>query len=182
MVTGRVDGQPSLMSEVTSKGEARPTVVHLHLTKPIDVDPGRSRELLGDRAEDWLGSRVDLPRPGAGLRRYLTDLALSLGGQASRVLFRKATFVDLGPVMPIADGWALEINWSSATLAPLFPVFAGYLSVTPSTLTLDGYYAPPGGEVGLALDRLVLHVAARSIARWLLDRVAEALTQPATLR
>ncbi len=166
------------MSEITTRGEARPTVVHLHLTRSIAADKHRVRDLLGDLAGQWLGSPVTDPPPSPGLRRHATDLTLSVGDGSSGVLFRKAAFVDLGPVCAIPGGWALEINWCSATLAPLFPVFAGYLSVTASTLlTLDGYYAPPGGEVGLALDRLILHVAARGTAQRLLDRLAEALAE-----
>jgi hypothetical protein len=68
----------------------------------------------------------------------------------------------------------VEISWRSATLAPLFPVFSGWLTVGPGELRLDGYYAPPGGALGLAADRALLRLAARGTARWLLGQLRHA--------
>ncbi len=88
--------------------------------------------------------------------------------------FKKAAFVDVGPVRPLSDGSReVEISWRSSSLAPLFPVFAGHLALTPAEIRLEGYYAPPGGEVGLVLDRAFLNIAARGTARWFLGRVTE---------
>jgi len=47
--------------------------------------------------------------------------------------------------------------------------------VTSSELRLEGYYAPPGGELGVILDRAFLNIAARGTARWFLAKVATAL-------
>jgi len=41
------------------------------------------------------------------------------------VTFRKATYVDLGRVQALNNGWEVEVSWRAATLAPLFPVFSG---------------------------------------------------------
>jgi hypothetical protein len=49
------------------------------------------------------------------------------------------------------------------------------LTVGAEEFRLEGYYAPPGGELGLVLDRALLGIAARGTARWFLERVTEAL-------
>ena len=72
-----------------------------------------------------------------------------------------------------ADGCDIEIGWQSSSLAPLFPVFAGHLTLTPSEIRLEGYYAPPGGDLGAVLDKAFLSIAARGTARWFLERAAQ---------
>lgn len=88
---------------------------------------------------------------------------------------RKAAFVDLGAVESRGGGCAVEIAWRSSNLAPLFPVFAGHLTVGSGRLLVEGCYAPPGGEIGLILDRALLGVVARRTAVWLLGVVGDAL-------
>jgi hypothetical protein len=39
-------------------------------------------------------------------------------------------------------------------------------------LRLDGVYAPPGGGIGLLVDRALLHFVAQRTAIWFLERVA----------
>jgi hypothetical protein len=85
--------------------------------------------------------------------------------------------VDLGEMRRTADGCEVEIGWRSSSLAPLFPVFAGKLILRPNELLLEGYYAPPGGEIGAALDKAFLNIAARGTARWFLGKAVEALRQ-----
>jgi hypothetical protein len=122
----------------------------------------------------WLGTPV--ASPTADRRRYLTDLSLPVRDHSPQLTFRKAAYVDMGEARATADGCELEIGWQSSSLAPLFPVFAGRLRVTPTEITLEGFYAPPGGEFGAVLDRAFLNIAARGTARWFLERAAEALS------
>ena len=121
----------------------------------------------------WLGNQVEPAR--AGTRRFLTDLSLPVRERSRLVLFKKAAYVDLGPIRATPDGCTVEISWQSASLAPLFPVFAGRLTLSGDEVTLEGFYAPPGGEVGMVLDRAFLNIAARGTGRWFLGRIAEAL-------
>lgn len=126
-------------------------------------------------ARAWLGPEVN-PAP-LGMRRHHTDLRLRVSERPSFVTFRKAAYVDLGPIRPLDPGWEVEIGWRAATLAPLFPVFSGQLVTHDGELTLSGWYAPPGGSMGRIADRALLHVAAEGTARWLLgelDRAAQA--------
>ena len=90
------------------------------------------------------------------------------------VTFRKAAYVDIGPLRALNEGWQAEIGWQAASLAPLFPVFAGTIVIRSGELTLSGSYAPPGGVIGRAADRALLHIAAEGTARWFLARVDEA--------
>ncbi len=157
-----------------------PSTVHLRLVQPASVDPKRALKLLEAPDADWLGTPVDSPREGA--RRFLTDLSLPVRDKSPHMIFRKAAFVDLGPTRLTDTGCAIDISWRSSSLAPLFPVFAGHLSIEPRAIALEGYYAPPGGEIGLVLDRAFLNIAARGTARWFLGRVTEALAAGAGMR
>ena len=160
--------------------------VHLRLSRPAHIDLESARHRFDAAA--WLGFEIGLDdrRPPNGtptpddqrIRRYETDLGLPLRPGSQRTIFRKAAVVDLGAPQTTANGLHVPIAWQSATMAPLFPVFAGALEVLPDELVLDGWYAPPGGSAGLVVDRAFLNVAARGTARWFLDRIAEAIESP----
>jgi hypothetical protein len=45
-------------------------------------------------------------------------------------------------------------------------------------LSISGWYAPPGGVVGRAADRALLHIAAEGTARWLLGELDRAAAGP----
>lgn len=123
-------------------------------------------------ARSWLGPEIE---PAVeGMRRHEADLQLRAGDRPTLVTFRKAAFVDIGPVQPLNDGWEAEIGWRASSFAPLFPVFSGTIVARDGELTLSGSYAPPGGVVGRAADRALLHIAAEGTARWLLGRLDEA--------
>ena len=143
----------------------------LRLVQPATVDVARTLTLFADQATAWLGIPVATTRPG--FRRYLTDLTLPIRDHAPSLVFRKAAFVDVGEMRQTADGCDIEIGWQSPSLAPLFPVFAGHLTLTPSEIRLEGYYAPPGGDLGAVLDKAFLSIAARGTARWFLERAAQ---------
>jgi hypothetical protein len=140
------------------------------------VQIGRAVPLLVEQAPDWLGSPTPSGRPGS--RRFLTDLSFPIRDHAPSMTFNKAAYVDLGAVRTGPTSCDIEIEWRSASLAPLFPVFAGHLIVTPTELRLEGYYAPPAGELGAVLDRAFLNIAARGTARWFLGRATAILERP----
>jgi hypothetical protein len=88
----------------------------------------------------WLGPEVEPAPPG--LRRHHTDLRLRVGDRPSIVTFRKAAYVDLGPLQSLGDGWQVEVQWRASTLAPLFPVFSGTIVARGDELTVSGWYDP----------------------------------------
>jgi hypothetical protein len=156
-------------SEPSLPDEPLPRLV---VTRTMDADPAQLIRLVR-AGELWLGPHVR--GAPAGMRRYETDLRLRVSDKPEIATFRKAAYVDLGPILPRTDGWELEVAWQASTLAPLFPVFSGTVTLAGRKATLSGLYAPPGGAVGRLADRALLHVAAAGTGRWLLatlDRAA----------
>jgi hypothetical protein len=155
-----------------SNGE--PTAsVQLHVSHAVSVDIDAARRALTNLA--WLGRQTDSPGDHPGMRRVAADLELPILDGSSSSAVRKAALVDVGPVRSHDGGLALTVAWRSATLAPLFPVFAGELRVTADGLVLDGRYAPPFGRIGLLMDAVLLHFVARRTAQAFLARIAAGL-------
>jgi len=149
-------------------------VATLRVHRAGAVDVKRICPLL--TSPGWLGQAVDVAGLADGTTRYLTDLVLPLPPDGRLLSLRKAAFVDIGPVVNRPEGGCdVEIAWRSASLAPLFPVFAGHLQARASGLTIEGHYAPPGGIVGRTADRMLLHTAARGTARWFLGHLSSEL-------
>lgn len=140
--------------------------------RPGDGMDGLCRALA---APAWLGAPVTDPDAAVDRRRFRTDLTVSLTDAEGRRVFRKAAFVDIGPVRRTRDGCTVEIAWRAASFAPLFPVFAGRLEAGDGRVALRGAYAPPGAVVGLLFDRAYLgRVASRTAAAFLDRLIAEA--------
>ena len=145
----------------------------LEASVPAPGGYARAAAVLGPARGEWLGEPIDLPAAPSGGDRYLLDLELRVNERAPRISFHKAAYVDLGGLdIAIPGRIAVPISWRAAGLQPLFPVFAGSLEWRDGELSLAGYYAPPGGGVGIVADRLLLNVAARGTARWLLERIS----------
>jgi hypothetical protein len=124
----------------------------------------------------WLGELVADGPPD--MRRYATDLRLGQPADGPRGAIRKAAYVDLGPVEQAENIVRVEVSWRSASLAPLFPVFSGWLTVRAGEITIDGRYVPPGGPVGFVADRALMRRAAQYTADWLLGELNRAPTSP----
>lgn len=146
--------------------------VPLRVRRPGTIDLDRAILALSDLS--WLGRPTDRPRDRPQLRHVATDLDLPILDGSSTGPVRKAAFIDLGPARQVGDLILVEIAWRSASFAPLFPVFAGQLSVSANDIVLDGRYAPPVGRLGLLLDQALLHLVARRTADALVARLAMA--------
>ncbi len=146
---------------------------HLVVVQDVEVAPDRIRAALESTDAGWLGAELEGTDAPFGMHRYLSDLGLQIGDRSGG-LFRKAAFIDLGPWHRVGRGHELEVSWQAATLAPLFPVFAGRLAIAEGELRLEGWYAPPGGLLGRVADRVLLGLAARGTGRWLLASLADA--------
>lgn len=149
-------------------------------TLPIRATPDAVCAALADPT--WLGPPVDAPPDHPEHRRVETDLAFALPAEARTLTFRKAAFVDIGPVRRDGMTCSAEIGWRASTLAPLFPVFGGRVEARDGVLRLDGVYAPPGGGIGLLVDRALLHFVAQRTAIWFLERVAAQVDAPSSDR
>ena len=157
--------------------DAPPGTARLSVKVPAAVRRQRALALLDAPGRNaWLGEVIEEGAADDEWDRHLVDLELHVSEQTPRIAFRKAAYVDVGPARgdpfgPIRIG----ISWRAAGLAPLFPVFSGTLAWDGGELRLDGYYAPPGGGIGIVADRLLLNVAARGTARLLLERIASTM-------
>jgi hypothetical protein len=149
-------------------------VARLSVTRILRADPAGLCRALEDPS--WLGRVIDGPADQPHLRRVETDLAFALSDDPEKLTFRKAALVDLGVVVAPDGSCTGTVEWRAATLAPLFPVFAGTLRAHDGGLHLEGAYAPPGGGVGLLVDRSFLHHFARRTAIWFLDRMIAELS------
>ena len=146
------------------------SVARLTVTRILRADPvGLCRALEDPR---WLGRRIDTPANPPGLLRVETDLAFAMTDDPEKLTFRKAAFVDLGVASTAPDGSCVgRVEWRASSFAPLFTAHDGGLH-------LEGVYEPPGGGVGLVVDRTFLHHFARRTAIWFLDRLIEELGTP----
>ena len=162
----------------TADSDATPwadeSMTHIVVRHRVGADPNRTAWAIR-AARSWLGPETE-PAP-TGMHRHHADLRLRVSDKPSIATFRKAAYVDFADIHPLNDGWEVEVGWRAATLAPLFPVFSGRIVARGNELSLSGWYAPPGGELGRLADRALLHIAATGTARWLLgeiDRAASA--------
>ena len=161
------------MADAMDRAIAAETV-SLYVTHHASLDLARGRAAFADL--DWLGEPVG-PTPGAGWRRIASDLELPVR-DGSGPAVRKAAHIDVGSIRESDGRLDVLIAWRSASLTPLFPVFAGHLEITRSGLTLVGDYAPPLGTVGLLLDQGLLHFVAVRTAQSFLARVVRELGEP----
>jgi hypothetical protein len=164
------------MTRLETTGQNNPgwmddAVTYLVVRRDIAAGPSRAAWAIR-AARAWLGPEVE-PAP-AGMHRHQADLRLRVSEKPAMATFRKAAFVDFGVMQPTNDGWEVEVGWRASTLAPLFPVFSGRIVAHGEELTLAGWYAPPGGQLGLVADRVLLHIAATGTARWLLGEIEKA--------
>lgn len=109
----------------------------------------------------------------------LTDLELPVG-DGSGPAVRKSALLDVGRPQWSDTRLHVPISWRSATLAPLFPVFAGHIELDNSMLTLSGQYVPPLGRLGLLMDQALLHFVARRSGQALLARIASRVAAQST--
>jgi hypothetical protein len=144
--------------------------VPLRVSRAVRIDMTQSIDALSDL--DWLGPRVNGPADRKDLRRVRTVLELPIFDGSAPAPIRKGALVDIGIPAARVSPVVVQVGWQSDSLSPLFPVFAGQLRLTPTSLVLDGLYAPPFGRLGLLIDRHVLHVVARRTAQAFLDRLA----------
>jgi hypothetical protein len=156
--------------ETGAAAASEPVTVPLRVRRLGSISLDRAILALSDLS--WLGRARDGPPDHPQLRHVATDLDLPILDGSSTGPVRKAAFIDLGPARQVGDRVLVEIAWRSASLAPLFPVFAGQLSISANDIVLAGRYAPPFGTLGLLVDQALLHLVARRTAGALVARLA----------
>ncbi len=145
------------------------SVAKLDVSRALHSDSRRLCVALSDPS--WLGQIVSPPPDRPDLVRVETDVAFILRNDGREITFKKAALIDVGMGPAGATGCVGEIGWRASSFSPLFPVFAGRLSITGNRIALQGVYAPPGGQLGLLIDKSMIHGFAEKTARWLLDKI-----------
>ncbi|MEO8572002.1 MAG: hypothetical protein ABI553_09935 [Chloroflexota bacterium] len=144
--------------------------VRLFVEIRATLDPQRIPAAV--RAPDWLGA--ELAANERGMRQFACDLVLNAGANAP-ISFRKSMVLAAGDPVEAGSGWEIPVEWRSATMVPLFPIFVGKITVCFDRINVEGWYAPPFGAVGSILDQALMRITARATARHVVRIVAEAL-------
>lgn len=157
----------------------------VHASSYAHGRPQHLREvLLGDltplllRATDTDAARaggrdvVDRGADGSVLVRLHTNVMQREVAKQIRVT--AGTARDVGP------GTRLQLSWEAEPAPGAFPRFAGALELEPvgataAMLTITGYYEPPLGAVGVAVDDTVMRDRAEETAQRLVRALAREL-------
>lgn len=150
---------------------------HVIATRRLDTDPWPVVERFLRSPELWLPPPARTTRD----RRELITTA-RLGP------FLHAIRLQVGTAWTLNDAAVRRLSWTpcDAEGNPVhtgaLPSFSGRLTVRHEDrdlhLTLTGWYVPPGGALGAALDRALLHRSGNETARALLDDIASRLQSP----
>lgn len=151
------------------------TLVRLSVARPAAIRLDRALDALGDVG--WFGRPIEPEAASPGIRQLAADLELPITDGSGPGPIRKAALIDIGMPRVVGEHIVVDLGWRSATLAPLFPAFAGELRISATGLVLEGGYAPPFGRVGLVIDAALLNLVARRTAQAFLARVSEGLAR-----
>ncbi len=127
----------------------------------------------------WLGDAS-----GTAYRAWRTDLA-RVGPLDSLPAVSRLVEVRFRDLVTHGESAVLALRWEAAGPGGgLLPVLDADLTLAPvaesvTTLQLAGSYRPPLGKVGAALDRVVLRRVAVATIRGFLERVGDAVVNPA---
>ena len=142
----------------------------------IDRPLEECRQVLLESPEEWLPHLVQRSQ------RPAEQLLARLGFSILAVDVRKNAVVQLGRPLRLRDWLHIPISWQAQPVSELFPRFEGELQLVPispeeTKLALAGTYDPPLGDVGRAVDNLVMHTAAEATVKDFVEHVATRLEQ-----
>jgi hypothetical protein len=147
----------------------------------IAVPFAKASHAIQRRPQEWL--------PGAAVeaQRQESQLLAEVGFEMAHIRVGKKVQVEIISLERSPTKTVLLIRWEAWHGAKLFPVLEGSLELTPtvdngSRILLRGEYQPPGGAVGRAGDRAVLHHVAAMTARDFVERIASVLSASAAAR
>ena len=146
----------------------------------------------------FVAAVTQLPVPTAVAQDRLLPVLHADGGlqdaaaaafRAGETVLLRAGFAGVGKQVAVhsvpgylrGETTVIPLRWvATGPAAELFPAMDANLELDPSPdghcrLTLIGSYRPPLGLVGVRLDQVLLHRAARATARSLLNRVGRVI-------
>ncbi len=132
------------------------------------------RKVLLESPDEWLPNLVQSSQAPA------EQLLARMGFSVLAVEVRKRAVVQLGQAIQLRDWLHIPISWEAQPVSDLFPRFEGELQLVPigpaeTKLALAGTYDPPLGDVGRAVDNLVMHTAAEATVKDFVERLADRL-------
>jgi hypothetical protein len=151
---------------------------HLAVTRPVDGDAWPVVERFMRSPLLWLPPPA---RPAHNQRDVVSTARLGP--------FLHAIRLQVGPPWNLTDAAVRRLSWVPCDVhgepvhTTSLPSFTGRLTVRHADdavfVALTGWYEPPGGVLGAAFDRALLHRSGEATARALLEDVATRLQAPA---
>ena len=151
---------------------------HVVVTKSLEGDAWPVVERFLRAPELWI------PPPARPLQNRRTLVSTARLGP-----FLHAVRLEVGAPWNLQDAAVRRVAWSPCddhgrpVHTHALPAFAGRLTLRHDerelSLSLTGWYEPPGGAVGAALDRALLHRSGNATAQALLDDITTHLCSPA---
>ena len=143
---------------------------YVTIDRPIEA----CREVLLESPEEWLPNLVQTSH-GSG-----EQLLARMGFSILAVDVRKKAVVQLGKAMQLRDWLHIPISWEAQPVSDFFPRFEGELQLVPistaeTKLALAGTYDPPLGDVGRAVDNLLMHTAAEATVKDFVEQLGRRL-------
>jgi hypothetical protein len=105
-------------------------------------------------------------------------------GLGDRVRLTRRVVLELGEPMRFPPRTVVPLRWRPASGGGLLPALDADIEVAPlsprsTQLSMNARYVPPGGALGSAADRALLHRVAEATVKDFLDRVGATLTAAA---
>ena len=143
---------------------------YLHMNIPFGVVDRRLRGLLAGLD----GIATAAYRDGESL---LGKIGV---GKALEPLVAKTVRIDVGLPHSGEVEMSIPIAWEATGTPGLFPTMEGDIVISSlgdelTQLTFRGSYTPPLGQLGRAIDRVLMHHVAEASVKDFLDRVAASL-------
>lgn len=138
----------------------------------IDAPASAVRARLLDGSRAWIDSLATRAAARGDAIR------VRLGPCGARGPVRKQIAVQIGDPVARGEATVIPLTWHATPGAALFPVFSGDIEIAAiggdeTQLSIWGYYDPPLGVVGEALDRFGLHRVAEASVRAFVLELAE---------
>jgi hypothetical protein len=138
------------------------------------------RQLLDDPASWMPGIAGEADARGE-------DLLVEVGFGPDGLRIRRDVAVTVGEAVVYPSKTSVPIRWHCVSAGALFPALDGDVEVGPmgperSQLAISARYAPPGGVVGSAIDRALLHRVAEATVKDFLEHAAARIVAAASTR
>lgn len=143
---------------------------YVTIDRPIEA----CRTVLLESPDEWLPNLVQRSQGPA------EQLLARMGFSILAVDVRKKAIVQLGKPLLLRDWLHIPISWEAQPVSDLFPRFEGELQLVPispteTKLALAGTYDPPLGDIGRAVDNLLMHTAAEATVKDFVEQLGRRL-------